>query len=114
MSDSDSKLGSAITGISVESKKGIASAMKTAGTDNKEGSYSELYKLNQVWYATPPSLSIVSKRTLVRNQFQRTSYTSPDRHHGLHLQHGRVLHCSENQLHCDSAGFQLRQYRCTH
>ena len=77
MSDSDSKLGSAITGVSVESKKGIASAMKTAGTDNKEGSYSELYKLNQVWYDTPPSLSIVSKRTLIRNQFQRTNYTSP-------------------------------------
>ena len=77
MSDTDSKLGSSITGISVESKKGVASALKTAGTDNKEGSYAELYKLNQVWYDTPPSLSIVAKRTLLRNQFQRTSYTSP-------------------------------------
>jgi hypothetical protein len=77
MSDSDNKLGAAISGISVESKKGVASALKTSGSDGKDGAMTEVYKVNQVWYRMPPTLSLVSKRTLLRNQFQRTSYTSP-------------------------------------
>jgi hypothetical protein len=77
MSEADSKLGAAISGVSVESGKGMGSAMKSAGGEDKEGSMNELYKVNQVWYRMPPSLSLVSKRTLLRNQFQRTTYTSP-------------------------------------
>src|ERR1700744_2173534 len=37
----------------------------------------ELEKVNQVWFKMPPTLSLVNKRTLLRNQFQRTTYTSP-------------------------------------
>ena len=77
MSSADSKLGSAMSGVSVESGKAMGSAMKSAGSDEKDGGMTELYKINQVWYRTPPSLSLVSKRTLLRNQFQRTSYASP-------------------------------------
>lgn len=77
MSESDTKLGSAISGISVESGKALGSSLKTAGGDNKDGTMTELYKVNQVWYRMPPTLSLVNKRTLLRNQFQRTTYTSP-------------------------------------
>jgi hypothetical protein len=77
MAEADNKLGSAISGISVESGKAMGSARKTAGADEKDGATTELYKVNQVWYRMPPSLSLVNKRTLLRNQFQRTSYTSP-------------------------------------
>lgn len=77
MSEADSKLGAAISGVSVESGKGVGSALKSAGGDEKDGSMTELYKVNQCWYRVPPSLSLVSKRTLLRNQFQRTTYTSP-------------------------------------
>jgi len=77
MSDSDTKLGSAISGVSVESGKAMGSAMKSAGGDQKDGGTTELFKINQVWYTMPPSLSLVNKRTLLRNQFQRTTYSSP-------------------------------------
>ena len=77
MSEADNKLGSAITGISVESGKALGSALKSAGGEAQEGSMTELYKVNQVWFKMPPTLSLVNKRTLLRNQFQRTTYTSP-------------------------------------
>jgi hypothetical protein len=56
---------------SVESGKAMGSAMKQ---DSKEEGVAELYKLNQVWYKMPPTLSLVSKRTITRCNFQQTSY----------------------------------------
>lgn len=45
---------------------------KTAGAETED---KELFKLNQVYYRSIPSLSTVTKRTLVRSNFQKRSYT---------------------------------------
>lgn len=75
MSDSDSRITGAMQSVGVESGRAVNSASKTQG-DQEQG-YSELYKLNQIWYRTPPQLSLVSKRTLLVNQAQRVNYTQP-------------------------------------
>lgn len=65
------KLESAILDSSVQSGKAMASAEKKGdGMGGKE----ELFKLNQLWYKMPPSLSLVSKRTLTKGYFTQTSY----------------------------------------
>lgn len=72
--DAEARLGNAMMAASVESGKAMGSAMKQ---DSKEEGVAELYKLNQVWYKMPPTLSLVSKRTITRCNFQQTSYASP-------------------------------------
>lgn len=64
------RLDSAIVASSVQSDKSMASASKTSGMDGKD----ELFKLNQLWYKMPPSLSLVSKRTLTKGYFTQTAY----------------------------------------
>lgn len=75
MSDSDSRISGAMQAVGVESGRATTSASKNQG-DQEQG-YSELYKLNQIWYRTPPQLSIVSKRTILQNMAQRVNYTQP-------------------------------------
>lgn len=70
----DSRLQSQIVGTAVESGKSMGSAMKNEG---KEEGLAELFKLNQVWYRMPPTLSLVSKRTITRCNFQQLSYIAP-------------------------------------
>lgn len=67
----DSRLQSQVLSTAVESGKAMGSALKSEGKD--EG-LAELYKLNQVWYRMPPTLSLVSKRTITKCQFQQASY----------------------------------------
>lgn len=64
------RLDSAIVASSVQSDKAMASAPKGSGMDGKD----ELFKLNQLWYKMPPSLSLVSKRTLTKGYFTQTAY----------------------------------------
>lgn len=64
------RLESGIVASSVQSDKAMASASKSSGMDGKD----ELFKLNQLWYKMPPSLSLVSKRTLTKGYFTQTSY----------------------------------------
>jgi len=68
----DSRLQSSIISASVESGKGMASAEKGA-----DSGMAELFKLNQVYYRIPPTLSLVSKRTITRCNFQQTAYSPP-------------------------------------
>ena len=70
----DSRLQSQIVGTAVESGKSMGSAMKQEG---KEEGLAELFKLNQVWYRMPPTLSLVSKRTITKCQFQQLAYNAP-------------------------------------
>lgn len=72
----DPTLGSSMQAIAAESGKGIGSAMKGAGSTD-DGGMNELYKLNQIWYRMPPTLSIVAKRTILINAAQQTKYTNP-------------------------------------
>lgn len=67
----EARLDNAMMAASVESGKAMGSAMKQ---DSKEEGVAELYKLNQVWYKMPPTLSLVSKRTITRCNFQQVSY----------------------------------------
>jgi hypothetical protein len=69
--DAEARLGNAMMAASVESGKAMGSAMKQ---DSKEEGVAELYKLNQVWYKMPPTLSLVSKRTITRCNFQQVTY----------------------------------------
>jgi hypothetical protein len=73
MSD-NSRLQSSIVQASVESGKGMASGAKDA---DKDAGMTELFKLNQVWYRMPPSLSLVNKRTITKCFFQQTGYSPP-------------------------------------
>lgn len=73
MSD-NSRLESQIVSASVESGKAMGSAEKGA---DRDAGMTELFKLNQVWYRMPPTLSLVSKRTITRCNFQQTSYVPP-------------------------------------
>lgn len=68
----DSSVENAMHGIAtpVESRKGAGMGSK----DGVEGQMGELFKLNQVLYRLPPSLSLVSKRTIIKQQFQQMSY----------------------------------------
>jgi hypothetical protein len=72
--DDNSRLQTQIMAASVDSGKAMGSADKKAG---KDGQMNELFKLNQVYYNIPPSLSLVSKRCITRCQFQQTSYNNP-------------------------------------
>lgn len=64
---------SQIVAASVESGKAMGSATKDG---DKDGGMDELFKLNQVWYRMPPTLSLVSKRTITRCQFQQNEYNA--------------------------------------
>lgn len=77
MGDADAKVTGAIQGIAAESGKATGSAMKGNGMGD-EGGLTELYKVNQIWFRLPPSLSLVAKRTQIVNQFQKTSYNLSD------------------------------------
>ena len=67
----DSRLQNAMAAASVESGKAMGSAMKQ---DSKDEGTIELFKLNQVWYKMPPTLSLVSKRCITRCNFQQVGY----------------------------------------
>ena len=67
------KLDRAITQTAVDSGRAMSSAMKGAGGDSGEG---ELYRMNQVYYRSIPSLSAVTKRTLNKCNFQLPGYTN--------------------------------------
>lgn len=68
-----SALQSQLTSASVESGKAMGSAVKGAGDDGT----TDLFKLNQVYYRMPPTLSLVSKRTITRCNFQQVGYAAP-------------------------------------
>ena len=68
--DPGSDVNNAVVAAAVESKGG-------AGTKGgRKETLAELYKLNQVYYTIPPTLSLVTQRKYVRQPFQKTSYTS--------------------------------------
>jgi len=69
-----SDLQSQIVAASVESGKAMGSSLKGEG---KEEGLAELFKLNQVWYRMPPTLSLVSKRCVTRCNFQQLTYEAP-------------------------------------
>lgn len=63
-----------MSAVNVESGKATGGAGGAAG--NGEDGMNDLYKVNQVWYRMLPTLSLVSKRTLLVNQSQSSSYQS--------------------------------------
>jgi hypothetical protein len=65
-----------IQGVSVESGRAMGSAGKGAGSSD-DGGATELFKVNQIWYKLPPTLSLVAKRTLLINMAQRPTYINP-------------------------------------
>lgn len=67
-----SKLDQSVIGSSVQSEKAMASADKKGSSSF--GGHEELFKLNQLWYKMPPSLSLVSKRTLTKGYFTQTAF----------------------------------------
>jgi len=69
-------LGSGIQAIAAESGKAIGSASKSSGS-SEDGGLNELYKVNQVWYRLPPTLSLVAKRTLLVNNALQLNYPQP-------------------------------------
>lgn len=69
-------LSGSMQGVAAESGKMMGSAKKSAGAAD-DGGMAELYKLNQVYYGMPPTLSLVAKRTILINQAQQHSYTNP-------------------------------------
>lgn len=75
MSRDEVSVGDAMLGVPtpVQSRKGGTGMSKDASGD---GQMSELFKLNQVLYRLPATLSLVSKRTVLRQNFQQTSYTN--------------------------------------
>lgn len=74
MSAADS-INSSVQGIAAESGKGVGSAGK--GGSGSDGGATELFKVNQLYFRIPPTLSLVSKRTLLVNQAQRVTYNNP-------------------------------------
>jgi len=68
--DPGSDVNNAVVAAAVESKGG-------AGTKGgRKETLAELYKLNQVYYTIPPTLSLVTQRKYVRQPFQKTTYSS--------------------------------------
>lgn len=63
-----------MSAVNVESGKATGGAGGAAG--NGEDGMNDLYKVNQVWYRMLPTLSLVSKRTLLVNQSQSSQYQS--------------------------------------
>lgn len=61
---------SSIVSASVQSDKSLSASKK----DSTDKNNNELFQLNQVYYRMPPSLSLVSKRTLTKGFFQQTQY----------------------------------------
>lgn len=59
--------------IAAESGRAMGSASKSAGS-SEDGGLNELYKVNQVWYRLPPTLSLVAKRTLIVNNALNLKY----------------------------------------
>lgn len=72
MNRDETALGDAMLGMgsNVQSRKGTTGSKQEAGG----GQYDELFKLNQVLYRLPNSLSLVSKRTILKQMFQQISY----------------------------------------
>lgn len=54
-----------------------ATKLDGMGPDRKAEEMDELFKVNSLWYRVPPTLSFVSKRTMLRNNFQRVQYSNP-------------------------------------
>ena len=73
MSRSGETVDSGIRQASVDSGRAMASSAKGAGGDTEDN---ELYKLNQVYYRSIPSLTTVTKRAMVRSNFQQPGYTN--------------------------------------
>lgn len=69
-------LNSSVAGVAAESGRAIGTGSKKDGA-TEDGGITELYKVNQVYYRLPPTLSLVSKRTLLVNQSQRVTYPNP-------------------------------------
>lgn len=63
-----------MSAVNVESGKATGGAGGAAG--NGEDGMNDLYKVNQIWYRMLPTLSLVSKRTLLINQSQSSQYQS--------------------------------------
>lgn len=51
-------------------------AAKSGKGGDETGGFQELFRINQVLYRMPPTLSIVAKRTGLQNYFTKTSYTN--------------------------------------
>lgn len=66
-------LGGSMQAIAAESGRAMGSASKSAGS-SEDGGLNELYKVNQVWYRLPPTLSLVAKRTLIMNNALNMKY----------------------------------------
>lgn len=65
-----SRVDDSIVSSAVQSDKSLTAASKASSDKGNN----ELFQLNQVWYRMPPSLSLVSKRTLTKGFFQQTQY----------------------------------------
>lgn len=71
----DAGLASSMQGVTAESGRGMGGAMKGGG-QNEESAMNELYKVNQVYFRMLPTLSLVSKRTLLVNSPTKSTYTN--------------------------------------
>lgn len=68
--NSDTKnLENTMAGVAVQSQTALRAGLKSS-----TGEYDELLEVNQLNFAVPPSLSVVSKRTMIQNNFMQTSY----------------------------------------
>lgn len=72
MNREETSLGDAMLGMgtNVQSRKGTTGSKDQGGG----GQYDELFKLNQVLYRLPNSLSLVAKRTILKQMFQQITY----------------------------------------
>lgn len=61
-------------GLDAESGKALGAGLKGAGGGEGDGALNELFKVNQVYYRMLPTLSLVSKRTLLVNSPNKSSY----------------------------------------
>lgn len=72
LNDDDKNVEGGMARAAVQAQGAIA-----AGLKGSSGEFDELMQVNQVMYSVPPSLSIVSKRTRIVNNFMQTSYPTP-------------------------------------
>lgn len=61
-------------GLDAESGKALGAGLKGAGGGEGDGALNELFKVNQVYYRMLPTLSLVSKRTLLVNSPNKSVY----------------------------------------
>lgn len=70
----DEKLSGAMRGIAAESGRSMGGGDEKGKADD---GLNDLYKLNKLYYKVPPTLSLVTKRTVLINQAQLQQYDRP-------------------------------------